>query len=46
MPRVIETEHYLRFERVDAVEETDRGLLATLGGERLRIDVVPTTSCA
>ena len=36
MPRVIETEHYLRFERVGAVEETERGLLAALGGERLR----------
>ena len=40
MPRVIDTDRYLRFERVDAVEETARGLLATLHGERLRLDVV------
>lgn len=38
--RVIETEHYLRFERVDAVAQTDRGLLAELHGEQLRLDVV------
>jgi alpha-glucosidase len=37
---VTDTDHYLRFERVDAVEETDRGLLAPLHGERLRVDVV------
>jgi alpha-glucosidase len=37
---VIETDHYLRFERVDAVEDTDRGLLASLHGERLRLDLV------
>ena len=29
----------LAFERVDAVEETDRGLIAELHGERLRVDV-------
>src|SRR4029079_7137343 len=40
MPRVIDTDRYLRFERVDAVEETAHGLLATLHGERLRLDVV------
>src|SRR4029079_8426667 len=40
MPRVIDTDPYLRLERVDAVEETARGLLATLHGERLRLDVV------
>src|SRR6476619_188662 len=40
MPLVIDTDRYLRFERVDAVEETHRGLLATLHGERLRLDVV------
>jgi alpha-glucosidase len=40
MPPVIDTDRYLRFERVDAVEETARGLLATLHGERLRLDVV------
>ena len=32
--------HWIRFERVDAVEETGRGLLATLHGERLRVDFV------
>ena len=37
---MIDTSGYRRFERVDHVEETDRGLLATLHGERLRIDVV------
>jgi alpha-glucosidase len=37
---VIETEHYVRFERLDAVEEAQRGLEATLHGERLRLDVV------
>jgi len=30
----------LRFERVDSVEETDRGLVAALHGERLRVDVL------
>jgi alpha-glucosidase len=34
------TDHYVRVERVDAVEETARGVLATLGRERLRVDVV------
>ena len=37
---MIETDHYVRFERVEGVEETERGLLATLHGERLRLDVV------
>ena len=37
---MIDTSGYRRFERVDHVEETGRGLLATLHGERLRIDVV------
>jgi alpha-glucosidase len=40
MPRVIETEHYLRFERAGGVEETERGLIAAVGGERLRIDAI------
>jgi alpha-glucosidase len=40
MPRVIETDHYRRFERVDAVEPAERGLLARLHGEQLRVDVV------
>src|SRR4051812_48134123 len=30
----------LAFERVESVQETERGLLAALHGERLRIDVV------
>src|SRR3954452_7006102 len=40
MPRVIETEHYLRFERAGAVEETAHGLIAAIGGERLRIEAI------
>lgn len=35
-----ETDTYRRFERVDGVEETPRGLLASLHGEQLRVDVV------
>jgi alpha-glucosidase len=35
-----ETGSYLLFERVTSVAETDRGLLAELHGERLRIDLV------
>jgi alpha-glucosidase len=31
---------FIRFERVDSVDETARGLLATLHGEQLRVDVV------
>ena len=34
------TEHYLRFERVTAVQPTDRGLIAEVHGELLRVDVV------
>lgn len=34
------TDHFLRFEHVDAVEETPHGLLAHLHGEHLRLDVV------
>jgi alpha-glucosidase len=37
---VIETDHYIRFERASAVEETERGLIAALDGERLRVDVI------
>lgn len=37
---MIDTRRYRRFERVDAVMETERGLLADLHGERLRIDLV------
>jgi alpha-glucosidase len=40
MPRVIETDHYVRFESASAVEETERGLRAALGRERLRVDVI------
>ena len=35
-----ETNGYLRFERVTSVAETERGLLAELHGEHLRIDLV------
>jgi alpha-glucosidase len=34
------TDHFVRFERVDDVRETGRGLLADVHGEQLRIDVV------
>ncbi len=34
------TDHFIRFERVDSVEETGHGLLARLHGEQLRVDVV------
>ena len=34
------TSHLIRFERVDSAEVTDRGVLATLHGERLRIEFV------
>src|SRR4051812_49660755 len=40
MPRVIETDHYVRFEAASAVDETERGLEAALGRERLRVDVI------
>jgi alpha-glucosidase len=33
-------EHFLRFERVSTIEATDRGLLAQIHGERLRVDLV------
>ena len=36
----MDTSRYLRFTQVDDVEETERGLLAALHGERLRLDVV------
>ena len=36
----MQTGQLIRFERVSSVEETDRGLLAALHGERLRIDFV------
>ena len=37
---MIDTDGYLRFERVDSVRGTERGVLAQLPGEQLRIDVV------
>ena len=37
---MLATDHFLRFERVDDVRETGRGLLADLHGEQLRVDVV------
>src|SRR3954465_1912344 len=40
MPRVIETDHYVRFETPSAAEGTQRGLEAALGRERLRVDVI------
>ena len=37
---MVDTDGYLRFERVDAVEETARGVEARLHGEYLRVDAV------
>ena len=37
---MIDTSQYVRFERVESVQETARGLQATLHGELLRVDVV------
>lgn len=37
---MLNTDHFIRFERVDSVRETDRGLVADLHGEQLRVDVV------
>ena len=37
---MLATDHFVRFERVDDVRETERGLLADLHGEQLRVDVV------
>ena len=37
---MIDTDGYIRFERVDSVRGTERGVLAELHGEQLRIDVV------
>jgi alpha-glucosidase len=37
---VIETDHYLRFERITSVAETADGLLADLHDEQLRLDVI------
>jgi alpha-glucosidase len=37
---MIDTAHFVRFERVGSVEATERGLEASLDGERLRVDLV------
>lgn len=37
---MIDTDHFIRFERVTSVEQTERGLLAAVHAEHLRIDVV------
>lgn len=37
---MIGTDNYVRFERVTSVNETERGLVAELHGEQLRIDLV------
>ena len=37
---MINTDHYIRCERVDSVTQTSTGILAELHGEQLRIDVV------
>jgi alpha-glucosidase len=36
----VAADHYVRFEKVTSVDETERGLLANLHGEQLRIDLV------
>ena len=37
---MLETDHFIRFERVASVEETAHGLLAEVDAERMRIEVV------
>jgi alpha-glucosidase len=37
---MLQTDNYLRFEHVTAVEATPRGLVAEVGGEQLRIDLI------
>ena len=37
---MIETGHYVRYHRIDAIRETSTGLIADLHGEQLRIEVV------
>src|SRR3954470_8401494 len=37
---MIETDRFMRFHRVDRVQETPRGLLAELHGEQLRVDIL------
>ena len=37
---MLETDNYVRFERVSSVAEADRGLLAELHDEQLRIDLI------
>ena len=38
---MINTDHYIRWERVDSVTQTSTGIAAELHHEQLRIDVVP-----
>ena len=37
---MLQTDNYLRFERATAVEATPHGLIAEVGGELLRIDLI------
>ena len=37
---MIQTDHFIRFEHVSSVEQTERGLLAQVHREQLRIDLV------
>lgn len=37
---MIDTSHFIRFERVDSVERTRHGLIARLHGEQLRVDLI------
>ena len=39
-PQQIDTRYFTRFERVSKVTQTDRGLLAEVEGELLRVDVI------
>ena len=36
---MLRTDHFIRFERVSSVRETDRGLEADVHGERFRVEV-------
>ena len=37
---MLQTDNYLRFEQATAVEATPHGLIAEVGGEQLRIDLI------
>ena len=39
---MLRTDHYVRFERVSAVSQTPRGLVADVHGEQLHVEVVAT----